>query len=100
MEPQLSTRGPVGNTRKISIRGSDMAEEKQQDAITVTLEALELYDMEKNVAAHVKKVFDKKYGPTWHCVVGYQFGSYVTHDPEDFIYLDLGTVGLLLFKCG
>lgn len=26
--------------------------------------------------------------------------SYVTHDADDFIYLDLGVVGLLLFKCG
>ncbi|THD23301.1 Dynein light chain DLC [Fasciola hepatica] len=86
--------------RKISVRSSEMAEDKKQDAIAVTMEALELYDIEKNVAAHVKKVFDKKYGPTWHCVVGYQFGSYVTHDENNFIYLDLGVVGLLLFKCG
>ncbi|TPP58530.1 Dynein light chain DLC [Fasciola gigantica] len=60
--------------RKISVRSSEMEEDKKQDAIAVTMEALELYDIEKNVAAHVKKMFDKKYGPTWHCVVGYQFG--------------------------
>ncbi|KAA0192447.1 Dynein light chain DLC [Fasciolopsis buskii] len=61
-------------SRRVSVRSSEMTEDKQQDAIAVTMEALELYDIEKNVAAHVKKVFDRKYGPTWHCVVGYQFG--------------------------
>jgi hypothetical protein len=24
--------------------------------------------------------FDKKYNPTWHCIVGRNFGSYVTHE--------------------
>jgi len=27
----------------------------------------------------MKKEFDKKFGTTWHCVVGRNFGSYVTH---------------------
>ena len=26
-------------------------------------------------AAYIKKEFDKKYNPTWHCVVGRNFGS-------------------------
>lgn len=28
----------------------------------------------------IKREFDKKYGPTWHCIVGRNFGSYVTHE--------------------
>lgn len=30
--------------------------------------------------------FDKKYHPTWHCIVGRNFGSYVTHETKHFIY--------------
>ena len=26
--------------------------------------------MEKDIASHIKKEFDKKYGPTFHVVVG------------------------------
>ncbi|KAK1328707.1 hypothetical protein QTO34_012282 [Cnephaeus nilssonii] len=36
------------------------------------------------------KEFDKKYNPTWHCIVGRNFGSYVTHETKHFIYFYLG----------
>jgi hypothetical protein len=48
--------------------------------------------------ADIKKEFDKKYGPTWHCVVGRNFGSYVTHETKNFIYFYLGQVAVLLFS--
>ena len=32
--------------------------------------ALSKYGIERDVAAHIKKEFDKKYHPTWHCIVG------------------------------
>ena len=41
------------------------------------------------VQATLKKEFDKKYNPTWHCVVGRNFGSYVTHETKHFIYFYL-----------
>lgn len=30
--------------------------------------------MEKEVAENIKKEFDKIHGPTWHCIVGRNFG--------------------------
>lgn len=39
------------------------------------LQALEKYNIEKDIAAYIKKEFDKKYGPTWHCIVGRNFGA-------------------------
>ena len=53
-----------------------------------------------DLAAFIKKEFDKKYNPTWHCIVGRNFGSYVTHEPKHFIYFYLGQVAILLFKSG
>jgi len=38
-------------------------------------QALEKYNIEKEIAAHIKKSFDSKYGPTWHCIVGRNFGA-------------------------
>ncbi|KAK7799914.1 hypothetical protein U0070_012005 [Myodes glareolus] len=52
--------------------------------------ALEKYNIEKDIAAHIKKEFDKKYNPTWHCIVGRNFGSYVAHETKHFIYFYLG----------
>ena len=54
----------------------------------------------QDVAAYIKKEFDKKYNPTWHCIVGRNFGSYVTHETKHFIYFYLGQVAVLLFKSG
>ena len=56
--------------------------------------------IEKDIAAFIKKEFDKKYNPTWHCIVGRNFGSYVTHETKHFIYFYLGQVAILLFKSG
>lgn len=63
-------------------------------------QAMEKFNIEKDIAAYVKKEFDKKYNPTWHCIVGRNFGSYVTHETKHFIYFYLGQVAVLLFKSG
>lgn len=55
---------------------------------------------QQDIAAYIKKEFDKKYNPTWHCIVGRNFGSYVTHETKHFIYFYLGQVAILLFKSG
>jgi dynein light chain LC8-type len=34
---------------------------------------LEKFNIEKDIAAFIKKEFDKKYNPTWHCIVGKNF---------------------------
>lgn len=39
------------------------------------LQALEKYNVEKDIAAFIKKEFDKKYNPTWHAIVGRNFGK-------------------------
>lgn len=103
--------------RKAVIKNADMSDEMQQvrwfsslvrrlilqaiqDAIDCATQALEKYNIEKDIAAYIKKEFDKKYNPTWHCIVGRNFGSYVTHETKHFIYFYLGQVAILLFKSG
>jgi dynein light chain LC8-type len=61
---------------------------------------LHFFPSTQDIAAYIKKEFDKKYNPTWHCVVGRNFGSYVTHETKHFIYFYLGQVAILLFKSG
>ena len=53
--------------RKAVIKNADMSEDMQQDAIDCATQALEKYNIEKDIAAFIKKEFDKKYNPTWHC---------------------------------
>lgn len=45
-------------------------------------EAMTKFNIEKDIAQHIKKTFDDRKGPTWHCIVGRNFGSFVTHGPS------------------
>ena len=38
--------------------------------------------------------------PTWHVVIGTNFGSHVVHATKNFIYFYLGPKAILLFKSG
>ncbi|XP_052613141.1 dynein light chain 1, cytoplasmic-like [Peromyscus californicus insignis] len=86
--------------QKALIKNADMSEEMQEDSVECATHVLEKYNIEKDIAAHIKTEFDKKYNPTWHCIVGQNFGSYVTHETKHFIYFYLGQVASLLFKSG
>ena len=85
---------------KALIKTADMLEDMQQDSVDFALEALEKFSIEKDIAAHIKKEMDKKHKPTWHCIVGKRFGSYVTHETRHFIYFYIGQFAILLFKSG
>jgi dynein light chain LC8-type len=88
------------NKQKISVKSVDMTEGMQQEAIQISIQALESFTVERDVASHIKKEFDKLHSPTWHCIVGRSFGSYVTHETKHFIYFYINTTAILLFKAG
>ncbi|XP_037363924.1 dynein light chain 1, cytoplasmic-like [Talpa occidentalis] len=81
--------------RKAVIKNADMSEEMQQDSVECATQALEKYNIEKDIVAHIKE-FDN---PTWHCIVGRNFRSYVTREIKHFIYFYLGHMAIL-FKSG
>jgi len=83
---------------KAIIKSVDMPEEMQQRAVDIASSAVLQYDEEKDAAMVIKKEFDRIYGTTWHCVVGKNFGSFVTHETQGFIYFYLGPVAILLWK--
>ncbi|GFZ09044.1 dynein light chain type 1 family protein [Actinidia rufa] len=56
-----------------------MKEDVQKEAVAIAIAAFEKFSVEKDVAEQIKKEFDKKYGPTWHCIVGKNFGMNPTN---------------------
>ncbi|KAH8851645.1 putative dynein light chain [Schistosoma japonicum] len=60
--------------RTAQIKNADMDEKMQENAVHIAAAALDKYNVEKDIAAHVKKEFDRQYSPNWHCVVGKNFG--------------------------
>eukprot|EP01003_Olkasia_polycarbonata_P002090 NODE_1442_length_540_cov_66.429735_g1365_i0.p1 GENE.NODE_1442_length_540_cov_66.429735_g1365_i0~~NODE_1442_length_540_cov_66.429735_g1365_i0.p1 ORF type:complete len:92 (+),score=15.14 NODE_1442_length_540_cov_66.429735_g1365_i0:71-346(+) len=89
-----------GEKSKFTIKNADMPEDMQNDALECALQATEKHNIEKDVAGYIKKEFDRKYGATWHCIVGRNFGSYVTHESKNFIYFQYQQCAILLFKSG
>ncbi|CBY08521.1 unnamed protein product [Oikopleura dioica] len=94
------------NGGKTTIKNADMATAEQIFLIDCAIKkenpkkAVDQFTLEKDIAALIKKEADKKYGPTWHCIVGRNFGSYVTHESKHFLYFYINTFAVLLFKAG
>ncbi|KAI3817296.1 hypothetical protein L1987_11085 [Smallanthus sonchifolius] len=95
------------NNNNIRVRASDMAIGMQDNAFKCSTEYLNSIPPgngsvkkidSKLLALTLKKKFDCLYGPTWHCIVGTSFGSYVTHSSGCFLYFSIDKVHVLLFK--
>ncbi|CAL5337881.1 unnamed protein product [Camellia sinensis] len=95
-----SAAAPPSPAKKVIIKSADMKDDMQKEAIEIAISAFEKNNVEKDVAEHIKKEFDRKHGPTWHCIVGKNFGSYVTHETNHFVYFYLDSKAVLLFKSG
>ncbi|KAI1844791.1 hypothetical protein JX266_009019 [Neoarthrinium moseri] len=86
------SKSPPPATREVAsrdkleaqIKSADMTDDMQQEAIEVAQEAMQKFSIEKDIAQHIKRTFDDRKGPTWHCIVGRNFGSYVTHGEYKF----------------
>mmetsp|Transcript_46618 Transcript_46618/g.129579 ORF Transcript_46618/g.129579 Transcript_46618/m.129579 type:complete len:92 (-) Transcript_46618:293-568(-) len=85
---------------KPQIKTVDMSEEMTEFAIETATFALGEYNIESLMANHIKREFDKKYSPTWHVVIGTNYGSHVVHATKHFIYFYLGPKAILIFKSG
>lgn len=40
------------------------------------MQGLDKFNIEKDIASFIKKEFDRKHSPTWHCIVGRNFGEH------------------------
>lgn len=85
---------------KAIIGDTDMLQIMQHDALRLAGQALDKFDITDSteIARFIKKEFDKLHGPGWQCIVGTDFGSFVTHHLGCFIYFSIGSLAILLFK--
>ncbi|CAH1106669.1 unnamed protein product [Psylliodes chrysocephalus] len=100
--PVCSTPSPVNPCPvcPACVKNTDMSECMQKEAIDCAQCALAMYQHEKDVATYIKKEFDKRYCPSWHCFVGKNFGTYISHETTTFIYFYIGQNAFILFKSG
>ncbi|TGZ66885.1 hypothetical protein CRM22_005106 [Opisthorchis felineus] len=67
----------MANERAV-VKNADMPKEMLNDALNMCAHATEKYGLEKDIAGYLKKEMDRKYGPTWHCVVGQHYGRFLS----------------------
>ena len=78
-----------------------MNSEISTEAVDVVISAIDKHQNNfEECAKTVKETMDKRFGASWHCVIGHSFGFEVTHDQENVLYLFYqGNIAILLFKC-
>ncbi|CAB4277629.1 unnamed protein product [Prunus armeniaca] len=81
---------------KAVIVETDMLQTMQQGALVLASKALDVFDVTE--ATEIGCFIKKTYGPGWQCIVGTDFGSFVTHCHGCFIYFCLGNLAILLFR--
>lgn len=105
----------MSNPFKVVVKCTDMSKSKYLynkkelllDAIHLSVqsfynaqEIFQTVDSEffTKVAEDIKLDFDKHYKPTWHVIVGSNFGSFVTHENKCFVFLEVEGYSILIFK--
>ncbi len=62
---------------EVVIKDTDMETDMQQASVDIAKDAANKYAIEKDIAAYIKKEMDIKYKPSWHCIVGRDYGRQV-----------------------
>ncbi|CAK9143550.1 unnamed protein product [Ilex paraguariensis] len=87
---------------KAVVSETDMPEAMQSHVMELAYRALDLHEVSdcQSIAHFIKQNFDEAYGPAWHCVVGKDFGSCITHLHGSFIFFHVEMMEFLVFKDG
>eukprot|EP00826_Nyctotherus_ovalis_P029363 TRINITY_DN2318_c0_g1_i6.p1 TRINITY_DN2318_c0_g1~~TRINITY_DN2318_c0_g1_i6.p1 ORF type:complete len:101 (-),score=37.91 TRINITY_DN2318_c0_g1_i6:152-454(-) len=92
----------------LDIMSSDMLEEMLQEAKNAVESVCAPSkgqrgtkgDYQTTIAKNVKVEMEKKYGGTWHCIVGKNFGADIKHEAFNLAYMKRGQDFILLWKAG
>mmetsp|Transcript_5234 Transcript_5234/g.5364 ORF Transcript_5234/g.5364 Transcript_5234/m.5364 type:complete len:89 (-) Transcript_5234:130-396(-) len=79
------------------VKTSYMSPLMMEAAILAAQEAIANYTTEQEIAHSIKSKFEQLYPSVWHCFVGRNFGSFVTHEASKFVYFYIGQMGICLF---
>jgi dynein light chain LC8-type len=86
--------------RKLNVHFSDVSQDLLIFAVERAAAAIERKDPDNEIAKHLKIKFDKEFYPSWHCIVGKNFGAYVSNEENKALYFTYGQTSVLLFRAG
>jgi dynein light chain 4, axonemal len=92
--------------RKISskphLKHNDMTAEVCTETMEIITMACDKHIPLKNYEAAaqlIKQSMDKKFGSSWHCFVGEGFGCDVSYQQRNMLFIYVGEIGVLIYKC-
>jgi len=83
------------------VKESDMSEEMRGEVMDICGTACEKHATNNESAAKlIKETMDKKYGNSWHVVVGEGFGFEVSYEVSTLMYMFMaGNLAVCVWKC-
>lgn len=95
-----ANEGDAGRVPKITILRLELPAAMKDEAVAHLIELFQANAnaIEKDLATDMKKYFDQKYGPTWHCIVGKRFGCSIAYDTQFLLFFQADQYNVLLFK--
>ncbi|KFD50824.1 hypothetical protein M514_08262 [Trichuris suis] len=90
--------GSIVQQFKPAVIMTEMDMTAQTQAIDIAIDAVRKHSAERKIAAEIKRAFDRKYGGKWHCIVGREYGCYLDHAENCFIYLFIGRYAIALWR--
>ncbi|XP_076762439.1 dynein axonemal light chain 4 [Xylocopa sonorina] len=81
-------------------RKCDMTDEMKQEAMELCVTAAEKYaDNYESVSRMIKETMDKKFGASWHTVVGEGYGFEITYQLKHLLYMYCaGNLAICIWK--
>lgn len=59
-----------------------------------------LLNILQSAAKMIKEMMDKKFGSSWHVVIGEGFGFEITHEVKNLLYMFFGgSLAVCVWKC-
>ncbi len=100
--PELFRKDPLSIVRvdPSCLIIDDMPRQMRDDAVIFTLEALQKFKVEQNIATYIKFRMDTTYDPQFHVVVGRSYGCKVTHEYHMCLLVEFHGYKILIFKAG
>ena len=83
------------------VKDSDMSDEMKNEVMEMCANACEKHVTNNESAAKlIKESMDKKYGNSWHVVVGEGFGFEVSYELNSLMYMFFaGNLAVCVWKC-
>eukprot|EP00092_Neocalanus_flemingeri_P039736 GFUD01043274.1.p1 GENE.GFUD01043274.1~~GFUD01043274.1.p1 ORF type:complete len:102 (+),score=30.40 GFUD01043274.1:114-419(+) len=99
-EEHKGSSNPAGYSYPM-VRYTDMDETMKRNVMEVCTTACEKHTANNEICAQmIKEILDRKFGASWHVVVGEGFGFELSYEVKKLLYMfNNGTQAVCVWKC-